>query len=105
MILTLLQKLPNNVGNLGKISVATGFEWLPKVQKTPNMVTLLLRRNRFNLVLCSLTSCYSQNTTIPYVGDFYAFGWGTGTRVGIVLYFNDLGTKFQHFPCCSPKLS
>ena len=27
-------KLPKNVGNLGKIIVATGFEWLPKVQKT-----------------------------------------------------------------------
>ena len=26
MILTLLQKLPNNVGNWGKIIVATGFE-------------------------------------------------------------------------------
>ena len=33
MILTPLQKLPNNVGNLGKIIVATSFEWLPKVQK------------------------------------------------------------------------
>ena len=33
MILTPLQKLPNNVGNLIKIIVATGFEWLPKVQK------------------------------------------------------------------------
>ena len=33
MILTPLQKLPNNVGNLGKIIVATGFEWLPTVQK------------------------------------------------------------------------
>ena len=33
MILTLLQKLPNNVANLGKIIVATVFEWLPKVQK------------------------------------------------------------------------
>ena len=33
MILTLLQKLPNNVGNLGKIIVVTGFEWLAKVQK------------------------------------------------------------------------
>ena len=33
MILTSLQKLPNNVGDLGKIIVATGFEWLPKVQK------------------------------------------------------------------------
>ena len=41
MILTPLQKLPNNVGDLGKIIVATGFEWLPKVQKSPNLVTLV----------------------------------------------------------------
>ena len=27
-----LQKLPENVGDLGKIIVATGFEKLPKVQ-------------------------------------------------------------------------
>ena len=33
MIYTPLQKLPYNVGYLGKIIVATGFEWLPKVQK------------------------------------------------------------------------
>ena len=26
-------KMPNNVGDLGKIIVATSFEWLPKVQK------------------------------------------------------------------------
>ena len=33
MILTPLPKLTYNVGNLGKIIVATSFEWLPKVQK------------------------------------------------------------------------
>ena len=33
MILTPLQKLPKNVGDLGKLTVATGFEWLPKVQR------------------------------------------------------------------------
>ena len=33
MILTPLQNLPNNVCNLGKIIVATSFEWLPKGQK------------------------------------------------------------------------
>ena len=33
MILTPLQKMPNNVGDLGKTSAATSFEWLPKVQK------------------------------------------------------------------------
>ena len=31
-ILTPLQNLPKNVGNLGKNIVATGFEKLPKVQ-------------------------------------------------------------------------
>ena len=33
MVLTPLQKLPKNVVDLVKISVATGFELLPKVQK------------------------------------------------------------------------
>ena len=33
IILTPLQKLTNNVGDLGKIIVATGFECLPKKQK------------------------------------------------------------------------
>ena len=33
MILTPLQKLPKHVAHLGKMIVATGFEWLPKVQK------------------------------------------------------------------------
>ena len=33
MILAPLQKLPNNVGDVGKIIVATGFERLPKVPK------------------------------------------------------------------------
>ena len=33
MILTPLQKLPNILGDLGKIIVANSFERLPKVQK------------------------------------------------------------------------
>ena len=32
MILTPLQSSPKNVEDLGKIIVAIGFEWLPKVQ-------------------------------------------------------------------------
>ena len=32
-IFTPLQKLSNNVGDLGKIIVAISFEWLHKVQK------------------------------------------------------------------------
>ena len=41
MILTPLQKLPNNVCNLSKLIVATGLEWLPKVHKSSDLVTLL----------------------------------------------------------------
>ena len=33
MILAPLRKLANNVGDLGKIIIATAFKWLPKVQK------------------------------------------------------------------------
>ena len=33
-------KIAKNVGNLGKIMVATGFERLPKCNKSPNLVTL-----------------------------------------------------------------
>ena len=41
MILTPLQKLHSNVGDLGKIIVANGFEWLPKKSKiSPNLVTV-----------------------------------------------------------------
>ena len=36
MILAPLQKLPNNVGDLGKFIVAKGFEKLPKEQKIAN---------------------------------------------------------------------
>ena len=43
MILAPLQKLPNNVGNLGKIIVVTGFEWLTKCKKSPNLVTLMVK--------------------------------------------------------------
>ena len=49
MILTPLQKLPNNVGNLGKIIVATGFEWLPKVQKIRPIWSHCLLRQRMKV--------------------------------------------------------
>ena len=39
-ILTPLQKLPKNVGDLGKLIVAKCFETCPKSNKLPNLVTL-----------------------------------------------------------------
>ena len=40
LILTPLQILPKNVGDLGKLSVAKGFKSCPKSNKSPNLVTL-----------------------------------------------------------------
>ena len=37
------QKLPKNVGDLGKIMVATGFESCPKCNKSANLVTLMAK--------------------------------------------------------------
>ena len=34
-------KITRNVSNLGKIIATTGFEKLPKVQKSPNLDTLI----------------------------------------------------------------
>ena len=42
MILTPSQKLLKNVEDLGKLIVANGLKKLPKVQKSPNLVTLEL---------------------------------------------------------------
>ena len=39
--MTPLQKLPKTVGDLSKIIVAKGFKKSPKVQKLPNLVTLV----------------------------------------------------------------
>ena len=41
-ILTPLQKLQKNMGDLGKLIVAKGFKKLPKSNKLPNLVTLVV---------------------------------------------------------------
>ena len=40
-MLTPLQKLPKNVGDLGKLTVAKGLNGCPKCNKSPNLVTLV----------------------------------------------------------------
>ena len=40
-ILIPLQKLPKNVGDLGKLIVAKGFKNNPKCKKLPNLVALV----------------------------------------------------------------
>ena len=54
--MTLLQKLPKNVGDLGKLIVAKGFKSSPKSNKSANYVTLLLNikilKKLFLIVQC-----------------------------------------------------
>ena len=45
--LTPLQKLPKNVGDLGKIIAAKCFKSCPKSNKSPNLVTLHLNQSFF----------------------------------------------------------
>ena len=48
-ILTPLQNLPKNVGDLGKLIVGKGFKKLPKSNKSPNMVTLTACKQKLSL--------------------------------------------------------
>ena len=47
MILTPLQKLPNNVRDLGKLIVAKSFKTCLKSNKSPNLVMLNMKLNFF----------------------------------------------------------
>ena len=56
-ILTPLRKLPKNVRDLGKLIVAKGLKKLPKVQKSPNLVTLgVMQPHNTYFYLCYYTS-------------------------------------------------
>ena len=61
MILTPLQNLPRNVGDLGKSIAAKGFKKFPKVQKSPNLVTLNTGAIGLlpNLKMCLVRMLYS----------------------------------------------
>ena len=62
IILTPLQKLPKNVGDLGKLIVAKGFEKLPKSNKSPNLVTLVATYVLLEFVLIFSTSISDSST-------------------------------------------
>ena len=63
-ILTPLQKMPKNVGDLGKFIVAKGFKKLPKVQKSPNLVTLFVLTN------CMLQSMQRMSENLEFQRSF-----------------------------------
>ena len=60
MILTPLQKLPKNVGDFGKLIVATGFEKLPKVQKIAQSGHTNCKWRRWNEKTMERVSCKLQ---------------------------------------------
>ena len=55
-ILTPLQNLPKNVGDLGKLIVATGFESSPKCNNLSNLVILLLMQAMIEVTKLGLNS-------------------------------------------------
>ena len=71
------------MGNLYKIIVATGFEWLSKEQKTPNLATLLSK----------LLS--TSNTKVVTIGNqqIYFFGWIQSSKTGGQPYYSDIFTR------------
>ena len=69
-ILSPLEKLPKNVGDLGKLIVATGFEKCQKCYKSPNLVTLVtkflansLLVNRWSKIL-TRSHCWTLNCKV-----------------------------------------
>ena len=63
MILTPLQKLPKNVGDLGKLIVAKGFEKVPKVQSghTGIDVQLISSLTSLDTIASLLTKTYCRS--------------------------------------------
>ena len=62
MILAPLQKLPKNVGDLGKFIVAKGIKKLPKVQKIANYGHTGTDRRQFIKCLKSIINMMQQIT-------------------------------------------
>ena len=60
--LTPLQKLPNNVGKLGKLICAKCFEWLPKVQKIAQPGHTVLYKNQIEQTWSCGASAASSGT-------------------------------------------
>ena len=56
----ILQKLTKNVGDLGKIIVVKCFEWLPKVQKSPYLVTLVGTNDTSAIEVCLSTTTVTR---------------------------------------------
>ena len=73
MIFATLQKLPNNVGNLGKIIVATSFELLPKVRKIAQSGHTDHHHHRTNQSIFSISKSwrtakpFQDNTDLLYL--------------------------------------
>ena len=83
-ILTSLQKLPKNVGDLGKLIVAKGFEKLPKVQSLVTLVPWNISK--------MLTLKYGSQMHLSFIGV-----------INLVIRKNASGKCCSKFkPCLGP---
>ena len=67
--------MPKNVRDLGKLIVAKGFKKLPKVQKSPDLVTLMVIRISSYWHTQKLAGCARKSLLIvgDVLQDFKAF--------------------------------
>ena len=90
------KKLPNNVGNLCKIIVATGFEWLPKVHK------IAFIWSHCSLAISPSIKMYSLWTVVVSHLSEWSFptldARGSNKDTGICLFLNPTPMAFYWEP-------
>ena len=84
-------KMTKNVGDLDKLIVAKGFKKLPKVQKMPNLVTLLERL--LNILFLFLLSSSCGPLRRP---DNRARCLSAGSRPTPANDSDEIGTDYNH---------
>ena len=78
------------MGNLGKIIDATSFEWLSKVQKSPNLVTLVVAQLVGEQSLPTPEICGSN----PAIGKCYLLS----TVLNLYLKDENKGKRDREWP-------
>ena len=94
-ILTHLQNLPRNVGDLGKLIAAKDFQKLPKVQKLPKLVTLKIARKTRWYVIRYPWNLFSMQ------GFIQSINWNLNTycslvRMNFVIKYNSCSRIRPH---------
>ena len=93
-VLTPLQKMPKNVGGLGKLIVAKGLKSCPKYNISPNLVTLEVSSSNYTV----LYFLY-QNTTVHLLLIFFIITRGRFNNIFLLnkthIFMNGFSMSIQ----------